>query len=202
MNSNTDYELMNPETIAAEPLPFVAQHGADAPARQLPEDLRVTPHDIELPAIDVTRMRSTQRRPTFLMDYEPVPPLMPGRVPTGAAIWRIELRGPDPDSEPMGFDVYDDAVIGRGTHAHIRLDEVGAGEMGVSRRHAVLRPTRDHLYLIDIGSANGTFLNYFSAAPSTPMVIENDDVITLGGLSFVVKIIIRPIDRTYYPTQH
>jgi len=46
------------------------------------------------------------------------------------------------------------AVIGRGSDAHIRIEDAG-----VSRRHAEVRREGDEVFLVDLGSTNGTSVN-------------------------------------------
>lgn len=46
------------------------------------------------------------------------------------------------------------AVVGRGSDAHIRIEDAG-----VSRRHAEVRREGDEVFLVDLGSTNGTTVN-------------------------------------------
>lgn len=48
----------------------------------------------------------------------------------------------------------DVAVVGRGSDAHIRIEDAG-----VSRRHAEVRREGDEVFLVDLGSTNGTTVN-------------------------------------------
>jgi pSer/pThr/pTyr-binding forkhead associated (FHA) protein len=48
----------------------------------------------------------------------------------------------------------DAAVVGRGSEAHIRIEDAG-----VSRRHAEVRREGDEVFLVDLGSTNGTTVN-------------------------------------------
>ena len=107
--------------------------------------------------------------------------------------WRIELLGLGAGIEPLGLDILGDAVIGRGRIADqpidLDLDPYGAVEQGVSRRHALLRPTADQLYLIDLGSTNGTMRNGESLRPGITCALSQNDLIVLGQLSFRLRII-------------
>ena len=46
------------------------------------------------------------------------------------------------------------AVVGRGSEANIRIEDAG-----VSRRHAEVRREGDEVFLVDLGSTNGTTVN-------------------------------------------
>lgn len=232
---NSDSDLMNPETIAAEPLlpvgrlnaadepgyPAVQSMGVTvmksyqkqtellyvpervAPACQLnPCDFNDTPvltGKLPLDTPSVPDTRHAHKKITWLRSYLPVPQTKISQRPNGAPIWRIELCGLDQGSEPLGFDILDDTIIGRGSQADIRLDAYEAEYRGVSRRHALLRPTRQNLYVIDLGSTNGTFVNSILLGHATTRSINHDDVISLGGLSFALKIVECPPDTVYKP---
>ena len=77
-------------------------------------------------------------------------------------------------------------VIGREGAANempeVNLGPFGARERGVSRRHAVLRVDRRQLLLVDLGSANGTWLNGSQLAPQEPIRLESGDELRLGKL--------------------
>lgn len=108
-------------------------------------------------------------------------------------IWRIELHGLAPNCEALGFDVMGDITLGRnandGCHVDIPLDAFGAAANGVSRVHAMLRPTRNCLYLLDLDSMNGTFYNAMRLGPGVVHSVKNEDTITLGSFSFTIRII-------------
>jgi hypothetical protein len=102
--------------------------------------------------------------------------------------WRIELYGLAPGVGPQGIDVCGDVVLGRtGPETDFDLTPYHAAENGVSRRHALLRPSANKLYLIDLGSTNGTRCN--SVVVSGARALAHNDTISLGNLTFQVKII-------------
>lgn len=73
-------------------------------------------------------------------------------------------------------------ILGRGDEADFKLDDEE-----VSRKHAVIEIySKDNVYLTDLASANGTFLN---GARIKSMKLRHGDKIRLGQtiLSFVVK---------------
>lgn len=82
-----------------------------------------------------------------------------------------------------------ETVVGRrsmsGLQPHIDLSLWGAYEKGVSRRHAKLLLNSDgQLCLVELGSANGTFLNGKQLQPFQQYVLHEFDTIRLGQLSF------------------
>ncbi len=120
-------------------------------------------------------------------------------LPPETPRWRIELVGLAPTVEPMGVEVVGDTVIGRGRvgtePADLDLDMYGALEKGVSRRHSLFRPTTNHLYIIDLGSTNGTLHNGIPLGPGVARALKHNDTITLGRFSFTIKIVDGPTIR-------
>lgn len=110
--------------------------------------------------------------------------------------WRIEFEGVAPGKGPIGMDLFSDAVIGRdpdsGEIVDIDLGPYEAFDKGVSRRHAMLRPTRNRLYLIDLDSTNGTRVNSLAVGQGRALEIHDGDTVTLGRLSFTVKFLLTP----------
>ena len=96
----------------------------------------------------------------------------------------------------MGVDIVGDMVIGRGAGGpkspDLDLDTYGAVEHGVSRRHALLRPTRNRLYIIDLDSTNGTMLNAAPLGGGVARSLQDNDSLTLGNFTFTLKIIDGP----------
>lgn len=129
----------------------------------------------------------------FVPQYIPCPDPNTHRTAAfGLFGWRIELCGLGPGTQPLGFDILDDAILGRGRTADIDFDPYRAADCGVSRRHALLRPTALHLFLIDLGSVNGTCINSVSLGHAATRAVEHNDVIVLGALSFALKIVDGP----------
>lgn len=126
--------------------------------------------------------------------YAPLPPRFTrGKGQSTRPVWRIELHGLAAGA--MGFDIYDDTVIGRGAGADgpdLDLTPYRALELGVSKRHAMLRPTGKQLFLIDLVSNNGIRVNSAPLPVGRAYPLKHNDSINLGGLSFQVKIIGAP----------
>lgn len=110
--------------------------------------------------------------------------------------WRIELHGLARGVEPVGLEILGDIVLGRcvgeDDDPDFDLEPYGAFETGVSRRHALLRPTKNCLYIIDLNSTNGTLYNALRVGPGVTRAIGQNDTITLGQFSFTIKIVERP----------
>src|SRR5262245_52534449 len=77
--------------------------------------------------------------------------------------WLISLSTGEDHDVLMRIKVLADVVLGvmRPPHPPPDLDltSLEATEKGVSRRHAVLRPGLDYLYLVPLQSTNGTRIN-------------------------------------------
>jgi pSer/pThr/pTyr-binding forkhead associated (FHA) protein len=109
--------------------------------------------------------------------------------------WRIELYGLTPDAAPLGYDIVGNVIIGRsvdGSEADIDLEPYNALAKGVSRQHAMIRPTKQRLFLIDLSSTNGVRHNEVPTGPGLAVTLRNGDVVTLGDLTFEIRIIDQP----------
>lgn len=56
----------------------------------------------------------------------------------------------------------------------------------VSRRHCVILPEVDHLFVIDCHSTNGTFVNDRRICPELPVELSPGDQLRVGPLHFVI----------------
>ncbi len=68
----------------------------------------------------------------------------------------------------------------------IDLSPYQAYARGVSRLHAVLKREASHVFLMDLGSSNGTFVNGKRLAPNVDHAVSNGDVIALGKLKIQI----------------
>ena len=94
----------------------------------------------------------------------------------------IVLRSPALDP---GEEVPVDSLpvaIGRGGQNEIPLD----GDEFASARHARFESRRDGLWVEDIGSTNGTFVN--GARVTTPRRLSKGDVVRVGQTDFRVEV--------------
>jgi hypothetical protein len=65
-------------------------------------------------------------------------------------------------------------VVGRGPESAIRID----GDDFASARHALIDPRQDGVWVEDLGSTNGTFVN--GAKVTTERLLQPGDVVRLG----------------------
>jgi pSer/pThr/pTyr-binding forkhead associated (FHA) protein len=82
-------------------------------------------------------------------------------------------------------------VLGRSDHRSSYLPDIDlapyhARERGVSRRHAVLVCYKDLLHVIDLQSANGTFLNGARLIAEQPYPLQEGDELHLANLTILL----------------
>ncbi len=101
---------------------------------------------------------------------------------------RVEISGSD---VPLLLVPENDIVIGRsdpvsGISPEIDLSPFAAYQMGISRRHAIIRRQGTYLQLVDLGSRNGTYVNGKKAEPHQPVKLHNGDEMRLGKMALRV----------------
>ena len=135
-----------------------------AVVRSVTRDLRSAPQEsIVLSATEANELRAR---------YEPVVPTPVGRMlvlasPALQQGTTVEVRIP--------------TRLGRGGENAIRLD----GDDFVSTRHALLEPRPDGLWVEDVGSTNGTFVN--GARVTTARHLVEGDVVRIGKTDLRVE---------------
>ncbi len=131
-------------------------------------------------------------------------PILHLRLPASKAVgeadqlsscWRVELHGILPQGRVLAVDVLGDVIVGRTREADLDLEALRGPESTISRRHVMLRPTASHLYLIELGSTNGTLYNGSPLTRARATGLNDNDVISLGMLTFTVRITSRPGDE-------
>jgi hypothetical protein len=70
----------------------------------------------------------------------------------------------------------------------VDLSPYHAYAAGVSRLHAVIKRDGDRIIFIDLGSANGTYINGKRLNPNVEQVINHGDIIALGKLKLQVLV--------------
>jgi hypothetical protein len=70
----------------------------------------------------------------------------------------------------------------------VDLSPYQAYAAGVSRLHAVIKRDGNRIIFIDLGSANGTYINGKRLNPNVEQVIKHGDIIALGKLKLQVLI--------------
>ena len=69
----------------------------------------------------------------------------------------------------------------------VDLTHLGAAERGVSRKHARLELLENRLYIVDLDSANGTFLSRKRLSPFVPTLLHRGDEVLLSRLAVTIK---------------
>ena len=70
----------------------------------------------------------------------------------------------------------------------IDLSPYQAYAAGVSRLHAVIKKSGPSVIFMDLGSANGSYVNGKRLMPNTERLVNHGDVIALGKLKFQILI--------------
>jgi pSer/pThr/pTyr-binding forkhead associated (FHA) protein len=115
-------------------------------------------------------------------------------------LWRVLLHitGTANQVTTVGMDVWRVIVLGRADPSgnyrpDIDFAPYSAMRLGVSRRHALFKPGRSNLSLIDQHSTNGTWVNDKRLSPGRENPLLDGDKVELGDLRFTVRITNSPI---------
>lgn len=114
--------------------------------------------------------------------------------PEGSA-WRIALISSDRRRPPLGLTVLGDVVVGRkvqGVNPDLDLSDYDEGRAGISRIHALIRPTMEGLLLSDLGSTNGTFVDGDKLVTGRAVVLHDGATIAFGKCNFKLRIVEHP----------
>ncbi|MFP4321354.1 MAG: ATP-binding protein [Anaerolineales bacterium] len=117
------------------------------------------------------------------------------RVPEDAAPdapgWRIRLMPAYDPACSLALEVCGEVTLGRGEFGADfvpLLSYEDAEQLGVSRRHILLRSDDNHLYVLDAGSTNGTWLNGASIGFHTPYALTDGDHLMVGHLELNIQL--------------
>ncbi len=84
----------------------------------------------------------------------------------------------------------EEVTLGRsvsgGGELMVDLVPFGAIQLGVSRRHAIIRKLETGYEIIDLDSTNGTWVNGLRLHPDKPQRLFSGDVVRLGRLNLIV----------------
>jgi pSer/pThr/pTyr-binding forkhead associated (FHA) protein len=92
------------------------------------------------------------------------------------------------ETAPIAINRLNNLVIGRNNIdeaadvVDIDLTSFGAQDLGVSRHHARIDARKEPPLIVDLGSANGTFINGTKLEPNKPYQLESGDELRLGRL--------------------
>lgn len=70
----------------------------------------------------------------------------------------------------------------------VDLTNDGGAERGVSRRHARIMKREQQIYIEDLGSSNGTFVNGQKLMPYFPELLSDGDSLMLGKLQIRISL--------------
>lgn len=114
--------------------------------------------------------------------------------------WRIILTPLGITGKPLPLEIRGDVVIGAHPEANGKLDvniaQWRGGEQGVSRRHIMLRPSRNKLFVMDLKSTNGTHINGLPLGVGWAYALKDGDLMTLGRLHVRVRLTQGPTAET------
>ena len=110
--------------------------------------------------------------------------------------WQIIIMPTQNPRDFLALELQGDIVIGSNAAADTDLDVnlayLDGYERGVSRRHILLRPSRERLYVIDLNSTNGTSVNGMPSPVGEAHALRDSDLLTLGRMHLQIKIARRP----------
>jgi len=100
-------------------------------------------------------------------------------VPNAPAVARPSGRAPEkmavtaPGAKPRMFDIGDELIIGRADKCHVVI-----GDSYASQIHARVFRRQDAVYIEDMGSTNGTYLNRRKV--TSPIQVNRGDTARIG----------------------
>ena len=92
--------------------------------------------------------------------------------------------------KPYYVPIYHELIIGRQANATLEsvldLSDLDAFNMGVSRRHAMIKRIEFGFEVIDLASRNGTWLNSAQLIPNKPYPFASGSQIRLGRMQLFI----------------
>ncbi len=130
--------------------------------------------------------------------FRPIPQKIGDDETGDRPIWRVRFDLATDHTRRFGLEINGEVILGRSIDAPNLVDLSGfnAGDLGVSRQHLMLQPTQSDLFVVDLGSTNGTMCNNETIEPDKKYALANGDSLTLGRLNFTVHIVKRPYSPT------
>jgi hypothetical protein len=133
------------------------------------------------------------------IEYKPVPSNYQSLKNTHP--WQVLLKfGPPAPSVTYGLEIHSDIILGRGATGpqavDVDLANLDAVKLGVSRRHALIRPTSRKLFLIDLDSTNGSYVNAIALNKGMAQVLRSGDTVALAGLNFEIEVVKTPAEES------
>lgn len=108
--------------------------------------------------------------------------------------WRIVLLRPG-QRDPMALDLRGEVTLGLLAEccpSDLNFTHWDASAYGVSRLHARLLPRQNSLYVMDLRSTNGSYVNGLPLRAMETYPLANGDILSLGRLHVHVRIVAGP----------
>jgi hypothetical protein len=135
----------------------------------------------------VTPQKSSAPLPFYERPYQPSPPVMARSTvePAGGAR-KITFVAPG-SRRRFTLQLIDQIHVGRydpetGVSPELDLAQAYGDEQGVSRMHALIQNSGQHVMLIDLNSTNGTWLNNYRLPAEQPYLLKSGDEVRFGDL--------------------
>jgi pSer/pThr/pTyr-binding forkhead associated (FHA) protein len=108
--------------------------------------------------------------------------------------WQIIFQPTKSKGKAIALEVQNITIVGRAdpdcaTQPDLDLTPQGGDKLGVSRQHAILMSNVDGLWLIDLDSTNGTWVNGLYLQPGLKYRLRNGDRIEFGSLELAVRVL-------------
>jgi hypothetical protein len=105
--------------------------------------------------------------------------------------WLMVLRLRS-SGKTIEMQIDEDIVLGRGGKGNpnqmIDLQDYDAMQLGVSRRHAIIRTHEKNLIVRDLSSTNGTFINGYRLPVGADYPLRTGDLLEVGKLALRVEL--------------
>lgn len=118
------------------------------------------------------------------------------RDTAGQTTWRILLQIYGERHTTVGIGIQNHILLGRSieqSDIDLDLGTFGGESLGVSRRHARISHIDQLLFLEDLASTNGTWLNNFTLQSHHLYRLKDGDEIYLGKLRMVIRLLKTPL---------
>ena len=138
---------------------------------------------LEFPEIDFTRIENFKQLPTRTVTQMLKRP------------WKIMLVSPKRQGPHLPLALFANIMVGMPGGEDVvdlTLEQYDGRLRGVSRMHAMLQVSDQDLFLIDMRSTNGTYLNNIMIESDKPHRLQNGDQIAFSRVVFQVRIIESP----------
>jgi len=101
------------------------------------------------------------------------------------------------ETKPYYVQIYNELIIGRPVDATLEavldLTDLNAANLGVSKRHILIKRTASGYEVIDLASRNGTWLNAGRLIPNKPYPLTSGSQIRLGKMQ--LRVMYTPVPK-------